>query len=216
MRSAICMLFDYEMPDESIPNIPPQHVYEYAESAIGRYFEDRLPSDLEVSIDVVGIVTGRRDSFSVEYHEGVAQFGELDDVWTFQYALDFATQCVALDFGLFGADPWHFAFDNEGNRKIEQMGRADLLTAIFEDIPHRLVDLYGELADDPLPHTDKRTKNYKRMKMAKSFEYIHDATYPPFAEYGTPYEHRAFDIRGERDAELDLDTVAISLCDCRT
>ena len=131
----------------------------------------------------------------------------------FEALLRFAVSCMAYEMEICGVDKFALPGDSDKETPLDKMSRADLIEAIYEEVPKALAKAYAQFTRDAKDSFDMA--GYRRARLAQMFERFHYATIKPFATEGSPYEYRCFDLREDSDAGFDANSV-ILLVDIHT
>ena len=122
---------------------------------------------------------------------------------TWDEARLYALRCVATDFEINGVYAYSLGLPDPERAKLDQMGFGDLIKAIHEQIPPKIVNLYEKLqADLKLPPPVEKDwardyGHYQRSKLVRSFELFMRSVMCPFSpNWDTPYAYRCYDLTG--------------------
>lgn len=133
---------------------------------------------------------------------------EVSERW--QWGKDFAMQCTALEMELYGSDSFGLVEEGseraEKKKSINELSYDELIDAVSKEVPNELSKMYATVSVGdisilgPMSPTrvtaDVHIKNYKRSKMASTFELFVDSDIKPFTRYTvSPSTYRCFDLR---------------------
>ena len=145
---------------------------------------------------------------------------EASDRW--QWGKDFAMQCTALELELYGSDS--FGLVSKGSERAEkkktvgELSYDELIDAVGREVPNALSKMYATVSSSDVSNPlmregdgDARMSNYKRSKIASTFELFVDSDIKPFTRYTvSPNTYRCFDLRHDSyGVDVTDDTVML-------
>jgi hypothetical protein len=145
---------------------------------------------------------------------------EASDRW--QWGKDFAMQCTALEMELYGSDS--FGLVKEGSERAEkkksvgELSYDELIDAVSKEVPNELSKMYATVSSSDVSNplmregdADARMSNYKRSKIASTFELFVESDLKPFTRYTeSPNTYRCFDLRHDSyGVDVTDDTVML-------
>jgi len=134
----------------------------------------------------------------------------------FEEGLRYAAICVATEMELYGVPKYGLPGMKAKNEdKLEKMSRADIIEAIYAEVPRTLAEAYENFKRTSDAPDSFDSEGYQRESLARQFEKFNYGPCKPFAAYGTPYEYRCFDLRHHKRAEIE-DTAVLVLVDIHT
>ena len=131
-----------------------------------------------------------------------------------EWGLNFAVHCVALDMELRGSNNLGIFQKNTEQEKVRkelnEMSYEEVIEAINSEVPTSLSKAYANVSI-PSDEDGFNIEGYSRKKISNGFEIFNDSAVKPFSKYTTsPYEYRCVDLRRESwGTELTSNTVML-------
>jgi len=145
-----------------------------------------------------------------------------EDSERWKWGRDFAMQCTALEMELYGSDS--FGLVSEGSERAEkkktvgELSYDELIDAVGREVPNALSKMYATVSSSDVSNPlmregdgDARMSNYKRSKIASTFELFVESDIKPFTRYTeSPNKYRCFDLRHDSyGVDVTDDTVML-------